>query len=564
MMASSLTTMALALFTLVRTATSQSAVAEDYLRGQSRDERGCLDLQLNITASTIITDTDIHLFTNINDISNSSNLMFDIEILIGRIPLNTAFKIDQYEIEWKVSPNFAYEDYFLGGDGSKIVFHGHYREKFNVPGIGSNIVTFDPDTWKMSVTDWPSTLPEEAIPLARAVANVPQLGMTYVSGPMPSTDKDHPNELFAYNFTSGDATRHEAPPKMWSSASFVPAGKKGMLVMVGGTERSDLSTPISLDEIHVYDIAEDKWYLQPTTGRTPPDRNLNCAVVTSASDGSSHQVHVYGGSRPQDQDYAPLIDNYWVLSVPQFVWSKGPLIPAPRSSPSCNLLGNHRMLISAGYAATTCVQLLQIVDLNTGNVTEQFGVDDTTPYQVAEFVLNDIGGDPSGGSTVKPTFVSGLEAAWNQVYIYDTKNITTSATDDTASPDNKKTPIAAIVGGTVGGVAAGVLLLGGFLLMRRRNKKKAAAAAAAAAPPQPPMDNVVRDAGPYDPSNAGAYNHRDSVYSTAPPNYGSKSPAPTYTAPVFPELQEAQEVHGESTSPTSIAHELPGNDAPIR
>lgn len=40
----------------------------------------------------------------------------------------------------------------------------------------------------------------------------------------------------------------------------------------------------------MYDIAEDKWYLQPTTGRTPPDRKSNCAVVTSASDGSSHQV----------------------------------------------------------------------------------------------------------------------------------------------------------------------------------------------------------------------------------------------------------------------------------
>jgi hypothetical protein len=51
------------------------------------------------------------------------------------------------------------------------------------------------------------------------------------------------------------------------------------------------------------------------------------------------------------------------------------------------------MLISAGYATTTCVQLLQVVDLNTGNVTEEFGVDDTSPYQVPEFVLKDIGGE---------------------------------------------------------------------------------------------------------------------------------------------------------------------------
>lgn len=160
--------------------------------------------------------------------------------------------------------------------------------------------------------------------------------------------------------------------------------------------------------------------------------------------------------------------------------------------------------------------------------------------------------------------MSGLEAAWNQEYIYDTKtnNTTPGADDNASSTGGTKTPTAAIVGGTVGGVAAGVLLLGGFLFMRRRKKQKAAAAAEVA-PPQPPMDNVVRDAGPYTgPCDiAGAYN-RDSVYSTAPPNYGSKSPAPTYTAPVFPNLEEApQEVHGESTSPTSIAHELPGDDA---
>lgn len=55
-MASSFTT-ALALFALVRTAVSQSAIAESYLKGQLRDERGCLDLQLNISATSKYLDT---------------------------------------------------------------------------------------------------------------------------------------------------------------------------------------------------------------------------------------------------------------------------------------------------------------------------------------------------------------------------------------------------------------------------------------------------------------------------------------------------------------------------
>lgn len=52
------------------------------------------------------------------------------------------------------------------------------------------------------------------------------------------------------------------------------------------------------------------------------------------------------------------------------------------------------MLIAAGYAATStsCVQLLQVVDLNTGNVTTEFGVDDTSPYEIPDFVLKDVGG----------------------------------------------------------------------------------------------------------------------------------------------------------------------------
>lgn len=559
-MASTLTAaLALGLCTLFQTVASQSATLEVYQTGRYRDSRGCEDLQLNISARTIVTDKNIHLFTNINDISNSSNVMLEIEILVGTVPLNTALKTSSYEIEWRVSPNFAFEDYFLSGDGSKMTFQGQHREKLNVQTIGTNLVTFTPDTWDLTVIDWPSTLSENSLPSgAKAVANVPKLGMTYMAGPQPTTDTYHPNELFAYNFTTGVFTRHEAPSKLWSSASFVPAGEKGMLVMIGGVERSDLATPIAMDEIHVYDIANDKWYLQPTTGRTPPDRAGNCAVVTSSSDGSTHQIHVYGGTRPQDDQFLPLIDDYWVLSVPQFVWTKGPNIEYPRSSASCNLIGNHRMLISAGYVTTTCLTLFQIVDLNTGNVTEEFALDDTSAYQVPEFVSAEIGGGVNGGAVVQASYVSGLKNAWEAPYIFAAQNTTAGDSSDSSSSDKKSTPIGAIVGGSVGGVAAGVLLLGGFLLIRRRKQKKGAAAAAAAAAAVGPLPTTeVRDAGPYDPAiHGGVYSpHRDSVYSTAPPHYGSKSPAPTYTTPGFPD-GAIPEVHGEST----YHHELDGSD----
>lgn len=106
------------------------------------------------------------------------------------------------------------------------------------------------------------------------------------------------------------------------------------------------------------------------------------------------QIHVYGGNRPDDTDYAPVIDNYYILSIPQFVWTKGPSIPEPRTWAGCNLLGKHRMAITAGTLELDagCVDLIKILDLNTGNLTESFGLQDESAYLVPSPVLADIGG----------------------------------------------------------------------------------------------------------------------------------------------------------------------------
>lgn len=45
-----------------------------------------------------------------------------------------------------------------------------------------------------------------------------------------------------------------------------------------------------MDQVYVYVIATDKWYLQHTSGPAPSSRVLGCTVVTAAEDKSSHQV----------------------------------------------------------------------------------------------------------------------------------------------------------------------------------------------------------------------------------------------------------------------------------
>lgn len=168
-----------------------------------------------------------------------------------------------------------------------------------------------------------------------------------------------------------------------------------------------------MDQVYVYAIAIDKWYLQPTSGSAPSPREWSCTVVTSADDKSSYQVnwawrtdfqvsvransvltqiHMYGGHRPEDEELAPIVDNYYILSIPQFVWTRAPAIPKPRTMSYCNLLGSHRMLIAGGFLESflDCRELLRIVDLNTGKFINTF--EDHDNYTVPSAVISDIGG----------------------------------------------------------------------------------------------------------------------------------------------------------------------------
>jgi hypothetical protein len=43
-------------------------------------------------------------------------------------------------------------------------------------------------------------------------------------------------------------------------------------------------------QVHVYDIANDKWYTQQTDGDIPPPTTEFCSVVASSQDEASHQV----------------------------------------------------------------------------------------------------------------------------------------------------------------------------------------------------------------------------------------------------------------------------------
>ncbi len=78
-----------------------------------------------------------------------------------------------------------------------------------------------------------------------------------------------------------------------------------------------------MSTVSVYDIANQVWYEQGTSGAAPGAYTQGCAVLASAQDGSSHNIYWSGGfnglDEASDQSFT---DDVWFLSIPSVVWTK--------------------------------------------------------------------------------------------------------------------------------------------------------------------------------------------------------------------------------------------------
>jgi hypothetical protein len=76
---------------------------------------------------------------------------------------------------------------------------------------------------------------------------------------------------------------------------YLPASDGGLLVYFGGVQDvwgNGTVTGVPMSEIHIYDIANEKWYTQTATGTVPEMRRRFCAGATWASDQSSYNMLV--------------------------------------------------------------------------------------------------------------------------------------------------------------------------------------------------------------------------------------------------------------------------------
>jgi hypothetical protein len=170
-----------------------------------------------------------------------------------------------------------------------------------------------------------------------------------------------------------------------------------------------------MSSVSVYDIANQVWYEQETTG-APGALAQGCTVVASAEDSSSHNIYWYGGFdgiHPQGN----FNDDVWVLSIPSFIWVKistGTAVHA-RAGHRCVKPYPDQMFVIGGYTSQAglslnCVEggIIQVFNLSSGEWLDSYDPKVSSNYQVPEIVVSKIGGNGTGGATLSAPSPTGF------------------------------------------------------------------------------------------------------------------------------------------------------------
>ncbi|KAH0542309.1 hypothetical protein FGG08_003246 [Glutinoglossum americanum] len=209
---------------------------------------------------------------------------------------------------------------------------------------------------------------------------------------------------------------------------YIPGwGRQGILVgMAGGTN----ATFTQMNIVDIYDIADSTWYKQATSGPTPSFRVNPCAVVASATDGSSFQIYMYGGQNLIPYGSQIQYDDVWILTVPSFTWINvsmgGQSNPPGRAGHTCDVW-DAQMVVVGGYVGQdlSCdspgIYVFDLSELtwntsftslsgsNMAGASGQgkaVGLSGSYGYRVPRAVQSVVGGNSQGGATITTPVVS--------------------------------------------------------------------------------------------------------------------------------------------------------------
>lgn len=196
---------------------------------------------------------------------------------------------------------------------------------------------------------------------------------------------------------------------------WLPVAKSGALIAIGGVvepvdfwrttglsdsqiSQSKSISPSFMETVSVYDVESKTWYLQNTTGEIPPQLTQFCSVLASASDGSSHNIYIYGGYNGLEYDANPS-DDVHILSIPSFKWIKAynGSSTHSRSGHRCLKVYPDQMLVLGGQhvASSNCLEdgILLNFNLNDLEFQDTYDPRKWDDYRVPEVVISQIGGE---------------------------------------------------------------------------------------------------------------------------------------------------------------------------
>ncbi|KAF2448473.1 hypothetical protein P171DRAFT_481540 [Karstenula rhodostoma CBS 690.94] len=288
------------------------------------------------------------------------------------------------------------------------------------------------------------------------------------------------------------------------SLLYVPASEGGMLVYFGGVEMERVGGEVvyaNMRQIHLFDLANSRWYTQTATGDVPKARRGFCAGVVWAKDYSSYNIYLFGGL---GSDGAGLGDLY-VLSLPSFQWTlvwptpQWATFPGGRGWSSCDVFNGNQMLIIGGDFTNSSISDCDVPKIGgqhallLGQENVELGawwhapLNNITGYRVPDQIVKKIGGDADGHATatapvkgwddeardlavyLKTSFIARERTATRAIPVSTSSSPATSqpTSDSTAKGSNA----GAIAGGTVGGVVALASMIALVLFCLRRRKR---------------------------------------------------------------------------------------------
>ncbi|KAL4914002.1 hypothetical protein BDW62DRAFT_191437 [Aspergillus aurantiobrunneus] len=289
------------------------------------------------------------------------------------------------------------------------------------------------------------------------------------------------------------------PPRANAEAVWIPVGGSGIVALIGGVitpeslfatglsdedqAASERASPAFMETVSVYDVAQDVWYIQNTTGEIPPQLTQFCSVYASAADGSSHNIYIYGGYDGLDP-YNDPSDDVYVLSLPSFEWihlysgdSDG------RKQHKCVKPYPDQMLVLGGtnIGSSRCLDFIRVFNLNTGRFQDAYNPAAWAEYEVPDLVSGRIGGGANGGATTTSPESGWINSSLGDVFstAYTTEistwypyNSTTTTTVETSGGGGGFPGWGGAIIGVVLGLLIIALIVWWFLRRRKRGSRR--------------------------------------------------------------------------------------------